>query len=51
METFPIVKRKDLAGFGEYLTKRLILEAYDAMQNAIDTGVPYTSATDLGTSR
>ncbi|NMN99777.1 hypothetical protein HH308_00925 [Gordonia sp. TBRC 11910] len=31
METFPIVKRKDIAEFGEYRTKRLILEAYDEM--------------------
>ncbi len=29
METFPIVKRRDLAAHGEYRTKRLILEAYD----------------------
>lgn len=51
MDTFPIVKRKDLAEFGEYRTKRRILEIYDVMQQAIDTGVPYASATDLGTSR
>lgn len=50
MDTFPIVRRKDLAEFGEYRTKRLILEIYDAMQHAIDTGVPYTSAADLGVS-
>ncbi|WP_186629408.1 Eco57I restriction-modification methylase domain-containing protein [Rhodococcus sp. BP22] len=31
MDTFPIVKRKDEAAFGEYRTKRLILEYYDAM--------------------
>lgn len=43
METFPIVKRKDLAAHGEFRTKRLILEVYDAMQAAIDTGVPYRS--------
>jgi hypothetical protein len=29
LETFPIVKRKDLAIHGEYRTKRLILDAYD----------------------
>ncbi len=43
MDTFPIVKRKDEAAYGEYRTKRLILEAYDAMQLALDTDVPYTS--------
>ena len=41
METFPIVKRKDEAQHGEYRTKRVILEMYDAMQHAIDTGEPY----------
>lgn len=29
LETFPIVKRKDEKAFGEFRTKRLILEAYD----------------------
>lgn len=31
METFPIVKRKDEAAYGEYRTKRVILEMYDEM--------------------
>ena len=43
METFPIVKRKDIAAHGEYRTKRMILEVYDQMAEAIRTGVPYTS--------
>ena len=43
METFPIVKRKDIAAYGEYRTKRMILEIYDAMAEAIRTGVPYES--------
>jgi hypothetical protein len=46
METFPIVKRKDIAAHGEYRTKHVILEMYDAMRAAIDTGVPYTSPID-----
>ena len=46
MDTFPIVRRKDEAAHGEYRTKRVILEMYDAMQTAIDTGVPYTSPID-----
>jgi hypothetical protein len=46
METFPIVKRKDEAQFGEYRTRRVILEVYDAMQQAIDTGAPYQSRLD-----
>jgi len=30
LETFPIVKRRDEATYGEYRTKRLVLEAYDS---------------------
>lgn len=48
METFPIVKRKDEQEYGEYRTKRLILEIYDEMQQAIETGVPYESKVPLG---
>ena len=46
METFPIVKRKDIAAHGEYRTKRLTLEIYDAMAEAEKTGVPYVSPFD-----
>ncbi|HRY11795.1 MAG TPA: hypothetical protein P5544_17670, partial [Candidatus Nanopelagicales bacterium] len=46
METFPIVKRKDVAAHGEYRTKRLILEVFDAMQVAIDTGTEYQTILD-----
>jgi len=41
LETFPIVKRKDVAQYGEYRTKNLILEIYDAMQRAKDNDQPY----------
>jgi hypothetical protein len=42
MDTFPIVKRKDEAHWsGEYRTKRVILEIYDAMAEAARTGIPY----------
>ena len=41
MHIFLIVKRKDELQHGEYPTKRVILEIYDAMQKAIDTGQPY----------
>jgi hypothetical protein len=34
METFPIVKRKDIAKFGSFRTKELILEIYDQMAAA-----------------
>jgi hypothetical protein len=46
METFPIVKRHDEERFGEYRTKRMILEAYDAMADAIRTGVSFRSIVD-----
>jgi hypothetical protein len=46
METFPIVRRRDEERFGGYRTKRLILESYDAMAEAIRTGVPYRSMLD-----
>ena len=43
MDTFRIVKETDEATHGEYRTKRLILESFDAMQVAIDTGTEYHS--------
>jgi hypothetical protein len=41
LDTFPIVRRKDEAEHGEYRTKRVILEIYDAMAEAERAGVPY----------
>ena len=47
MDTFPIVRRKDEAAHdGDYRTKRVILEIYDAMQEAIRTGQPYRTCLD-----
>ncbi len=46
MDTFPIVRRKDDEQYGEYRTKRVILEIYDAMQEAIRTGQPYQTLLD-----
>lgn len=46
METFPIVKRKDIAAHGEYRTKHMILDVYDRMAEAIRTGTPYSSPFD-----
>lgn len=46
MGTFPIVARHDQAAWGEYRTSRLILEAYDAMAKAADTGLAYQSPLD-----
>ncbi len=41
METFPIVKRKDEKLYGEYRTKRVILEMYDEMRRAMEMGEVY----------
>jgi hypothetical protein len=41
METFPIVRRKDEKEYGEYRTKRVILEVYDEMRRAIEVGEVY----------
>ena len=46
MDTFPIVRRKNEQRFGEYRTKRLVLERYDAMVEADATGVEYRSPLD-----
>jgi hypothetical protein len=41
MDTFPIVRRKDEEKHGEYRTKRVILEIYDEMAEAMRSGTPY----------
>ncbi len=46
METFPIVRHHDEERFGEYRTKRLILEIYDAMADAILTGAAHRTVLD-----
>jgi len=46
METFPVVKKKDIQQHGNYRTKHPILEIYDAMQRAIETGEPYQTLLD-----
>ncbi|MDZ7721633.1 MAG: N-6 DNA methylase [candidate division KSB1 bacterium] len=46
MDTFPIVKRKDEQKYGEYRTKRVILEIYDEMAESMRTGKPYQTQLD-----
>jgi len=46
MDTFPIVRRNDETHHGEYRTKRVILEIYNRMQRAIETGQPYQTLLD-----
>ncbi len=47
METFPIVKLKAEKEYGEYRTKRLILEIYDEMLWAMETRQPYQTQLEL----
>jgi hypothetical protein len=46
MDTFPIVRKNDEKAHGEYRTKRVILEIYDAMAEAARTGNPYHTRLD-----
>ena len=46
MDTFPIVRRKDEARHGEYRTKHVLLDIYDAMQGAATPGEPYRTRLD-----
>jgi hypothetical protein len=46
LETFPIVRRKDEAAHGEFRTKRVILEIYDALAGAMTTGEAYQTRLD-----
>ena len=40
MDTFPVVRRRDEAAHGEYLTKRLILEQYEYLNQASTATAP-----------
>ena len=46
LDTFPIVRRKDEKRYDEYRTKRVVLDIYDAMQEAAFTGLPYQTLLD-----
>jgi N-6 DNA Methylase len=46
MGTFPIVRKKEEKAHGEYRTKRVVLEVYDAMADAARTGTPYQTRLD-----
>jgi len=47
IDTFPTMRRRDERQLGEYRTKRVILEIYDAMAEAARTGIPYQSRLSL----
>jgi hypothetical protein len=44
METFPIVKKKDIAAHGVYRTKERILALYDQLQSCLASNTPFVSA-------
>ena len=46
LDTFAVLQKDDLKGWGEYRTKRLTLERYDAMVEADRSGQPYQTVLD-----
>jgi len=46
LDTFTITKRKDERQYGEYFTKRTVLEIYDEMAEAMRTRRPYQTRLD-----
>lgn len=46
MDTFPIVRKNHEKAHGDYRTKRVILEFYEAMTEAARTGKPYQTRLD-----
>jgi hypothetical protein len=46
LDSFPVVRKYEERDHGEFRTKRLVLDRYDAMSDAIETGNPY--GTPLG---
>ncbi|MCG3775706.1 MAG: hypothetical protein JW395_2549 [Nitrospira sp.] len=43
MESFQVLRHKDIAAFSTYRTKDMILSIYDELSEAIRTGQPYNS--------
>ena len=43
LDTFPVLARSEEREHGEYRTKRIVLETYDALAAAAATGMPYDS--------
>ena len=43
LDTFPVLERSEERVHGEYLTKRVVLEIYDALESAASKGIPYES--------
>jgi len=43
LDTFPVLQRSDERAYGEFRTKRMVLELYDALAHATATSQPYVS--------
>ncbi|MDE2125267.1 MAG: N-6 DNA methylase [Armatimonadetes bacterium] len=46
LDTFDVLQRREVIAFGDYQTKRVTLEAFDEMWEAIETGAPYRTRLD-----
>ncbi len=46
LDSFNLARDRDAAEFGEYRTKRVILEIYDAMEQAVSSGAQYQTRLD-----
>lgn len=46
LDTFAVLRGKEESRYHEFRTKRVMLEVFDAMQLAIDTGEPYRTILD-----
>ena len=46
LETFPVVKKRDIKLYGDFRTKLLILASYDTLKNAPDTNDPQEATVD-----
>ena len=43
LDTFPVLEQSDVRAHGEFRTKRVVLETYDALAAAAANGIPYDS--------
>jgi hypothetical protein len=48
MDTFRVWREKEEKLCGEYRTKRVILEIYDELQRAMESGEPYRTRLEPG---
>ena len=46
LDTFPVLRDKEIRQHGDFRTKRLVLERYDALAAAIASGEPYVTPLD-----